>query len=178
MRDINIVPVPDRMIVMPIAEENTIGMVAYEFARKQMWRGYVLEIGSDVSFAKKGDIIRFQPMKLRYDSFKWLGSDLIFLEERWVYLIEDERGSPIKVNTDKIICEMLSEEWEKTLVFDKKEKGDYSRARVVQVANNVKEVKTGDIVLVEQSEWWQYWRNNERWLFVTDMVNCLGVEEC
>lgn len=170
-------PVANRVIVTPLIEQRA-GSVLIEM-KQQVWKGKVVSVGEDVDFVKPGNFIRFQPMKRRYDSFRWNGRELYAIEDKWIYTVEREDGVPLYVNGNRVVLRTQTEKWE----FESERvalpvtKGEYDRARVVLAASHLKEIKTKDIVWVQRSEFWQFYRVCDAWLYVSDISNLLCVEE-
>ena len=170
-------PVANRVIVLPLREQ-IINGVFFEM-KQQVWRGRVISVGKDVGFVKLGDYIRIQPMKKRYDMFYWEGEEYVSCKKEWIYVVEQSNGVPLYVNGNRIVLLAHPEDWKSITgrVVVPTVMGAYVRARVVLAASHLKEIKTKDVVWLQKSDYWQYYRVCGAWLFVSDVCNLLCVEE-
>ena len=76
------------------------------------------------------------------------------------------------------VLKMKSRGWSRKFVWECEGDDAYHTAKIVAVGDLIgDEVKVGDEVLVEKSDWWQFYRVDGSWFFVSDIVNLLGVRE-
>jgi hypothetical protein len=168
-------PAKDRVIISPVSmSQDEIHVVS----KDQGWRGRIVR--SDDAAFPKGMLVRFQPMKRRYDVFKWKdGETYLSVVKKWIYLLEGVAGNPLKVFGNRVVLKHIADrrvlEQHRLVGFLPAE---VERAEVRLVSDSIgDELEPGNIVVLRKSDYWQHYRVDGDWLFVSDISNLKYVEQ-
>lgn len=163
-------PPSNRVLVEYIDEPTSIVFVP---SQAHMWRGKILR--SDDPEFLVGNIIRFQPMKNRYDEFPFEGRRIVSVKKDWIYLKETDAGIPLKTYGNRFVLKMIDAKLFQRKVFEIFSE-DFHRA-VVICSGKFPVLNVKDVVLIRPSEYWMFYRVLEKWLFVSHASNLIAVDE-
>lgn len=152
-------PINNRVIVEPIEEVSGIIIMPL---KNQMWRGRIVR--SETDEFQTGDIIRFQPMKRRTDAFRYEDKTYISLPKDWIYLKEKEDGTPIETYGNRFVVSMLEQQFYRRIVIESFD-NTYNRAEVI-CSGKWPKLDVGSTVIVDKSDYWQFYRVGLKWYFV------------
>ncbi len=142
---------------------------------KDPWRGRIVAIGKEVTQVNVGEICRYQPdnysrQTVRDDDYK----RYVILDESLIYAIEDENENLLRALENRFVFlpDKLPEKY--GLIYLPQKREEPLLYGTIVVAGKNAGVETGDRVILENKNTWQYFDSDGKRYILTDRFNLLG----